>query len=152
MSYRVAAYVSLARAMAQASPLLLETNEKKKHKEYPEWGTPDFYFHIGISVGLVLLGGVFAGLTLGLMGLDELHLRVLRASSDDPQERANAAKVLRLLGRGRHWVLVVSCCRIRFRDFTDISYVQRHKVLLLGNVVCVEYAVSPTKGPNLCVP
>lgn len=31
-------------------------------------------------------------LTLGLMGLDELHLRVLSASSDDPVERKNAQK------------------------------------------------------------
>jgi len=31
-------------------------------------------------------------LTLGLMGLDELHLRVLSASSDDDEERKNAAR------------------------------------------------------------
>ncbi len=31
-------------------------------------------------------------LTLGLMGLDELHLRVLSTSSDDPVERENANK------------------------------------------------------------
>jgi hypothetical protein len=31
-------------------------------------------------------------LTLGLMGLDELHLRVLSTSSDDETERKNAAK------------------------------------------------------------
>ena len=31
-------------------------------------------------------------LTLGLMGLDELHLRVLSTSSDNMQERENAAK------------------------------------------------------------
>ena len=31
-------------------------------------------------------------LTLGLMGLDELHLRVLAASSDDITERSNASK------------------------------------------------------------
>lgn len=107
MSYRVASYVSLARAAVQASPFLIET-AAKKHKEYPEWGTPSFYLHIGVSVLLVLLGGVFAGLTLGLMGLDELHLRVLRVSSDDPKEREQAGKVLLLLARGRHWVLVVS--------------------------------------------
>ena len=33
-----------------------------------------------------------ARLTLGLMGLDELHLRVLSTSSDDEKERANAKK------------------------------------------------------------
>lgn len=62
-------------------------------------------------------------LTLGLMGLDELHLRVLAASSDIPKERKNArigasnvasmvvptdpSAVLNLLRKGRHWVLVV---------------------------------------------
>ena len=31
-------------------------------------------------------------LTLGLMGLDELHLRVLATSSEDPTQRRNAQK------------------------------------------------------------
>ncbi|KIK54859.1 hypothetical protein GYMLUDRAFT_48403 [Collybiopsis luxurians FD-317 M1] len=83
----------------------------------PEYGSPEFWWKMGISVALVLLGGVFAGLTLGLMGLDELHLRVLAASSDDPNEKRNAKKVLQLMKKGRHWVLVV---------------------LLLGNVVVNE--------------
>jgi metal transporter CNNM len=60
-----------------------------------------------ISVFLVLAGGVFAGLTLGLMGLDELHLRVLATSSEDLREKRNAQKVLKLMHKGRHWVLVV---------------------------------------------
>lgn len=56
-------------------------------------------------------------LTLGLMGLDELHLRVLAASSEDVIERKNAQKVLQLMQGRRHWVLVV---------------------LLLGNVIVNE--------------
>ena len=60
-------------------------------------------------------------LTLALMGSDDLNLRVLSTSSDDPKERKAAAKVLRLLQRGRHWVLVV---------------------LLLGNVVCLRFSFS----------
>lgn len=36
-------------------------------------------------------------LTLGLMGLDELHLRVLSTSSDDQTERKNAAQGARRL-------------------------------------------------------
>lgn len=65
---------------------------------------------------LVLLGGIFAGLTLGLMGLDMVNLQVLMTSGNE-QERKNASKVMRLLERGRHWVLVV---------------------LLLGNVIVNE--------------
>ncbi|KIJ60546.1 hypothetical protein HYDPIDRAFT_32174, partial [Hydnomerulius pinastri MD-312] len=79
--------------------------------------SPEFWMKMAISAGLVLLGGVFAGLTLGLMGLDELHLRVLATSSEDMLEKANAQKVLKLMQKGRHWVLVV---------------------LLLGNVVVNE--------------
>ncbi|KAJ3980264.1 DUF21-domain-containing protein [Lentinula detonsa] len=60
-----------------------------------------------VSIILVLLGGLFAGLTLGLMGLDELHLRVLAAASDNPKEKEDARKVLQLMHKGRHWVLVV---------------------------------------------
>ncbi|KAG1758304.1 hypothetical protein EDD22DRAFT_972245 [Suillus occidentalis] len=61
------------------------------------------------SAFLVLAGGVFAGLTIGLMGLDELHLRVLATSSDEKTERIDAqiVIVLNLLQKGRHWVLVV---------------------------------------------
>ncbi|KAJ1020663.1 hypothetical protein NDA16_004056 [Ustilago loliicola] len=65
---------------------------------------------------LVVLGGIFAGLTLGLMGLDMVNLQVL-ASSGSEKERKHATKVLRLLEKGRHWVLVV---------------------LLLGNVIVNE--------------
>ncbi|KAJ6570877.1 hypothetical protein DFH09DRAFT_1277498 [Mycena vulgaris] len=81
--------------------------------------SPEFWQKIAVSVFLVLVGGVFAGrrLTLGLMGLDELHLRVLAASSSDPNEQRNARKVLALMDKGRHWVLVV---------------------LLLGNVIINE--------------
>jgi len=49
--------------------------------------------------------------------LDELHLRVLSASSEDRTEKRNAQKVLKLMEKGRHWVLVV---------------------LLLGNVIMNE--------------
>ncbi|EIW67286.1 hypothetical protein TREMEDRAFT_33832 [Tremella mesenterica DSM 1558] len=80
-------------------------------------GSPNFVWKLCFSVALVLAGGVFAGLTLALMGSDDLNLRVLSTSSDDPKERKAAHKVLRLLEKGRHWVLVV---------------------LLLGNVIVNE--------------
>ena len=50
------------------------------------------------------------------MGQDEINLKVLQASGE-PAERRNATKVLRLLERGKHWVLVT---------------------LLLGNVITNE--------------
>lgn len=89
----------------------------KPRKEIPELWSPEFWEKLIMSGILVLLGGVFAGLTLGLMGLDELHLRVLAASSEDPKEKRNAKQVLKLMQKGRHWVLVV---------------------LLLGNVIVNE--------------
>ncbi|KAJ3524591.1 hypothetical protein NM688_g8534 [Phlebia brevispora] len=98
-----------------ASPVCCENNSV--HEEGLPRDSPEFLWKLLLSAGLVLAGGVFAGLTLGLMGLDELHLRVLSTASDDPTERANAAKVLKLLRKGRHWVLVV---------------------LLLGNVIVNE--------------
>src|SRR3954452_17323655 len=39
------------------------------------------------------------------MGQDAVHLQVI-ATSGEGSERKNAAKVLRLLERGKHWVLV----------------------------------------------
>lgn len=67
--------------------------------------TEEFYINLFTSMFLVLAGGVFAGLTLGLMGQDEVYLKVI-ATSGEPQERKYARKVLRLIGRGKHWVLV----------------------------------------------
>lgn len=58
-----------------------------------------------ISSFLVLLGGVFAGLTLGLMGQDEVYLKVI-STSGSPKERKLATKVLSLISRGKHWLLV----------------------------------------------
>ncbi|KAJ6608079.1 hypothetical protein B0H10DRAFT_2069212 [Mycena sp. CBHHK59/15] len=120
MRTRTPALLLLAR-FTLASPLLsslgLTAAATKKTHTHPELWSPEFWTKIGLSALLVLAGGVFAGLTLGLMGLDELHLRVLAASSEDPAEKRNAKKVLRLMERGRHWVLVV---------------------LLLGNVIINE--------------
>ena len=42
---------------------------------------------------------------LRLMGQDEIYLQVI-ATTEEGSERKNADKVLRLLKRGKHWVLV----------------------------------------------
>ncbi|KAG1908838.1 uncharacterized protein F5891DRAFT_1124435 [Suillus fuscotomentosus] len=71
----------------------------------PTKDSPDsfeFCWKMTTSAILVLAGGVFAGLSIGLMGLDELHLRVLATSSEEKTERTNAQTVLNLMQRGRH--------------------------------------------------
>lgn len=60
--------------------------------DYAEIGSPVFWWKMFISVCLILLGGIFAGLTLGLMGLDELYLRVLAMSSDNEKDKHNATQ------------------------------------------------------------
>ncbi|KAI0142695.1 hypothetical protein GGR57DRAFT_485804 [Xylariaceae sp. FL1272] len=58
-----------------------------------------------VSMVLVLLGGAFAGLTIALMGQDEIYLQVISLDHEEPQ-RKNAKRVHDLLNRGKHWVLV----------------------------------------------
>jgi metal transporter CNNM len=57
------------------------------------------------SMVLVLLGGAFAGLTIALMGQDSIYLQVLSGDPAESQSK-NANRVLKLLNRGKHWVLV----------------------------------------------
>ncbi|KAK3821175.1 MAG: hypothetical protein J3Q66DRAFT_332750 [Benniella sp.] len=76
----------------------------------------DFWLKMALIVFLVMIGGIFAGLTIGLMGLDETNLHVLMASGT-PTEQLHAETVYSLLSRGKHWVLVT---------------------LLLGNVIVNE--------------
>lgn len=57
------------------------------------------------SLALTLIGGVFAGLTIALMGQDSIYLQVLSGDPTEPQHK-NAKRVLNLLNRGKHWVLV----------------------------------------------
>ncbi|CAO3609445.1 unnamed protein product [Cunninghamella blakesleeana] len=58
-----------------------------------------------LVIFLVVVGGIFAGLTLGLMGLDETNLQVLVETGTDT-EKKNAKKVLGLITGKRHWLLV----------------------------------------------
>lgn len=66
---------------------------------------PSLWIYLGVAAALVLLGGAFAGLTIALMGQDEIYLQVIEDSGEGA-EKKNAGKVLRLLKRGKHWVLV----------------------------------------------
>ncbi|KAG0308551.1 hypothetical protein BGZ98_007637 [Dissophora globulifera] len=96
--------------------LMTEEPEGGHEGDGEDASTPEFWIKMALIVLLVLTGGVFAGLTIGLMGLDETNLHVLMASGT-PKERSYAETVYKLLSRGKHWVLVT---------------------LLLGNVIVNE--------------
>ncbi|KAJ3161624.1 hypothetical protein HDU88_007261 [Geranomyces variabilis] len=77
--------------------------------------SPRFWWTLAATVILVLIGGIFAGLTIGIMSLDTTNLEILRNSGTD-SERAHATKIAPIRQHG-HWVLTT---------------------LLLGNVVINE--------------
>lgn len=87
-------------------PLSQYTNQEVAVQE-PEvdYGSAEFYEKLVVIMILVLTGGAFAGLTLGLMGMDETNLHVLIQSGTE-SEKKYAKQVLKLLSRGKHWVLV----------------------------------------------
>ncbi|KAI5303874.1 hypothetical protein KEM56_007102 [Ascosphaera pollenicola] len=68
-------------------------------------GNASNWVFLTVAAALVLAGGIFAGLTIALMGQDEIYLQVLKSSGDD-SERKHATRVLDLLNKGKHWILV----------------------------------------------
>ncbi|KZF21153.1 DUF21-domain-containing protein [Xylona heveae TC161] len=88
-----------AAPLLSSFPVILDAPEGKPPTD------PRLWVYLGVAVVLVLLGGAFAGLTIALMGQDEIYLQVIHTSGEGA-ERKHAGKVLRLLKRGKHWVLV----------------------------------------------
>ncbi|KAF3484347.1 uncharacterized protein GIQ15_03671 [Arthroderma uncinatum] len=87
-----------------AAPLASSVVDKLRHTPEP----PDelsLWLYLSIAAALVLSGGAFAGLTIALMGQDEIYLQVIKTSGEEG-EKKQAAKVLDLLKKGKHWVLV----------------------------------------------
>jgi len=94
--------------LASAAPLGLWSRDVRvwEDEDLPKSpDDPNLWAYLGVAVALVLLGGAFAGLTIALMGQDETYLQVI-ATSGEGSERKHAEKVLKLLNRGKHWVLV----------------------------------------------
>lgn len=107
---RLALVLSLLPKLSSSIPLSILQRDNHNHQSsttsHSEVITPEeFWTNMIISMFLVLAGGVFAGLTLGLMGQDEVYLKVI-STSGDAIEQKNAKKVLKLIDRGKHWVLV----------------------------------------------
>ncbi|KAI8825772.1 uncharacterized protein EV422DRAFT_491423, partial [Fimicolochytrium jonesii] len=89
--------------------------KNSKHDDTIEPFTPRFWYTLTATIVLVLIGGIFAGLTIGIMSLDTTNLEILRNSGTE-QEQRYAAKIEPVRKHG-HWVLTT---------------------LLLGNVVINE--------------
>jgi len=92
--------------LSYAAPLLPRSLRILEDDDLPL--APDdstLWAYLGTAAALVILGGAFAGLTIALMGQDEIYLQVI-ATSGEGSERKNAKKVLNLLKKGKHWVLV----------------------------------------------
>ncbi|KAL5113355.1 cell agglutination protein Mam3 [Pleosporales sp. CAS-2024a] len=96
------AFAPLVKAIPR--PLGAPAPAHARHDE-PAARDASLVLYLAVAVALVLAGGVFAGLTIALMGQDEIYLQVLEQSGEE-HERKNASRVLRLLKRGKHWVLV----------------------------------------------
>lgn len=108
---KLALILTTALGNALAAPLLGEDGSisitRHGHSEPSvPLTTTELIVDVLMIAALVLGGGLCAGLTLSLMGLDSVNLQVL-STAGSPTEMRNATKVLRLLERGRHWVLVV---------------------------------------------
>ena len=76
------------------------TNEKKltTHDEL-------FWVYLGVYVILVLLAGLFSGLTMGLLSLDIMSLQVLK-DAGDPKQKKYAARILPIVKK--HHLLLVT--------------------------------------------
>ncbi|TIA87583.1 hypothetical protein E3P99_03087 [Wallemia hederae] len=96
----------LQTTLTLASPIRILHKELSNKPDHPP-GTSLFYVQLLISICLVLSGGLFAGLTLGILSLDDLNLKVLETSGESVQEREHARRLLKLLSLGRHWILSV---------------------------------------------
>ncbi|KAI8628426.1 DUF21-domain-containing protein [Xylariaceae sp. FL1651] len=96
-------FTGLAAAAPASGPLRFAIRDH--HDNVPEAEGNALWVLYVVSMVLVLLGGAFAGLTIALMGQDEIYLQVISLDYEEPQ-RKNAKRVHDLLNRGKHWVLV----------------------------------------------
>jgi metal transporter CNNM len=102
----LALYPTLSNAIPiEFNPIKRAINDTVSITKHVPLTETEFYIYSVTSAVLVLLGGVFAGLTLGLMGQDEVYLKVISSSGTESEKKC-AKKVLQLLSRGKHWLLV----------------------------------------------
>jgi metal transporter CNNM len=90
---------------AAALPLIPYVDSLAKGNSEPELDDGSLVLYLVVALCLVLAGGVFAGLTIALMGQDGVYLQVI-AQSGEGKEQKHARAVYKLLSKSKHWVLV----------------------------------------------
>ena len=82
---------------------LIPTISAKRHvvEPIPQW---ELLIMISVIVGLVLVGGLVAGLTIGLMSLDSTNIAILKESGTPSEQKC--AKKIEPLRRNGHLLLV----------------------------------------------
>jgi metal transporter CNNM len=65
----------------------------------------DYLLYFGVSLICVSFGGLMSGLTIGLLGIDELELEIM-LSSGTPEEKLTAKKILGVINH--HQLLLVT--------------------------------------------
>ncbi|KAJ1778698.1 hypothetical protein LPJ77_003971 [Coemansia sp. RSA 2523] len=96
--------VTLVSAARRAWATPVDTNGPDGTEAPVPVDSSEFYVRLGICAVLVLAGGLLAGLTLGLMSLDETNLHIL-ATSGTPQQQKYARRIQPIRKNG-HWLLV----------------------------------------------
>ena len=91
----------LLSALVECNNFLSIAKHQKTPEEIPEW---EFITILALIVTLVLLGGLVAGLTIGLMSIDATNLAILKVSGT-PSEKYCAAKIEPIRKNG-HLLLV----------------------------------------------
>ncbi|KAJ2515170.1 hypothetical protein H4217_005339, partial [Coemansia sp. RSA 1939] len=94
--------------IAEGGGLAAGAREQQKQPHYSgeegERDGADFYFRLVVCAVLVLAGGLLAGLTLGLMSLDETNLHILATSGSERQKKY--ARRIQPIRKNGHWLLV----------------------------------------------
>ncbi|KAL1925600.1 uncharacterized protein VTP21DRAFT_483 [Calcarisporiella thermophila] len=98
-------FLSLLRPRGYAASVAYVQHDWREGPEEENPDSPGYWLKMVVITVLVLMGGVFAGLTLALMSVDTIHIQIM-AQSGEPEERKHAEKVYALLKRGKHWILV----------------------------------------------
>ncbi|KAF0410416.1 DUF21-domain-containing protein [Gigaspora margarita] len=110
--------ISVSRVLAFPSWVLDERvdNQSTTHKSM---NAAEYWIKLFSTIVLVLLGGLFAGLTIGLMSLDETNLNIL-IRSEDPKKRKYAARILPIHKNGHLLLVNLLVCNVLVNETLPI--------------------------------